>query len=225
MFDCANVEMRELLPELVAGTLDAPARARVEAHILGCAECTSELETLRHVRAAFAGVPAIDTQRITAALPKPPAAVRPPARQAPAEKRWMDWRIAAALTMITLGGLSVAVTERLQSTRRPGPIDIGASIVVPPVVPPTGIAKAPPAIPPALSRGDTGGSRASDPAPSAARRVKAQLVFGGGSADDLDDASLRALLGALDEIDRGPVAPSADPDRTPVLPVIKEGDR
>ena len=28
MFDCANVEMRELLPELAAGTLDASARAR-----------------------------------------------------------------------------------------------------------------------------------------------------------------------------------------------------
>ena len=223
MFDCANVEMRELLPELVAGTLDAPARARVEAHIIGCAECTSELETLRHVRAAFAGVPAIDTQRITAALPKPPAAVRPSARQAPAETRWMDWRVAAALTMITLGGLSVAVTERLESTRRPGPIDTGASLVVPRVVAPTGIAKAP-ALPPASARGDTGGPRAVDAAASTAR-VKPQLVFGGGSADDLDDASLRALLGALDEIDRGPVAPSADPDRTPVLPVIKEGDR
>jgi hypothetical protein len=42
---------------------------------------------------------------------------------------------------------------------------------------------------------------------------------------DLDDASIQALLGALDEIDRAPVAPSAEPDRSPVLPVIKDGDR
>jgi hypothetical protein len=50
----------------------------------------------------------------------------------------------------------------------------------------------------------------------------AQLSFGGG-VSDLDDASIRALLGALDEIDRAPIAPSAEPDRTPALPVIKEG--
>ena len=223
MFDCANVETRELLPALAAGTLDAAARARVQAHVLGCAECASELETLRHVRAAFAAVPAIDTRRITAALPKPPAAVGSSARRAPAEKRWMDWRVAAALTMVTLGGLSVAVTERLQSTRRAGPTDTGASVVVPPA----GVSKVLPAPPPpAMSRGDTGdGPRANHATPSVARPGKPQLVFGGGSADDLDDASLRALLGALDEIDRGPVAPSVDPDRTPVLPVIKEGDR
>jgi anti-sigma factor RsiW len=227
MFDCANVEMRELLPALAAGVLDAAARARVEAHVLGCAECASELETLRHVRAAFAAVPPIDTRRITAALPKPPAAVGSSTRRAPAERHWMDWRVAAALTMITLGGLSVAVTERLQSTRRAGEADTDASVVVPPVVPPAGITQVVPAPPPpSVSRGDAGGGpRANDARPSVARPGKPQLVFGGGSADDLDDASLRALLGALDEIDRGPVAPSVDPDRTPVLPVIEEGDR
>ena len=41
MFDCANVEMRELLPDLVAGTLDAATRARVERHHATCAECAS----------------------------------------------------------------------------------------------------------------------------------------------------------------------------------------
>jgi len=54
MSDCANVEMRELLPELAAGTLDAATRARVDEHLVDCADCASELETLRLVRAAFA---------------------------------------------------------------------------------------------------------------------------------------------------------------------------
>ena len=71
MFDCANVEMRELLPDLVAGTLDASTRARVDEHVLGCAECASELETLRLVRGAFAAAPSVDTRRIVGALPKP----------------------------------------------------------------------------------------------------------------------------------------------------------
>jgi hypothetical protein len=53
---------------------------------------------------------------------------------------------------------------------------------------------------------------------------KAQLSFGGG-VSDLDDASIQALLGALDEIDRKPIAVSAEPDHSPVLPVIREGTR
>src|SRR5690349_5943869 len=106
MFDCANVEMRELLPELVAGTADASTRVRVEEHVAGCAECASELETLRLVRSAYASAPAIDVDRVVSALPKPPAA-RPSLSPAEPVKRWVDWRIAAALTMISVGGLSL----------------------------------------------------------------------------------------------------------------------
>src|SRR5678816_2837464 len=68
MFDCANVEMRELLPELAAGTLDDATRARVERHVGSCAECASELETLRLVRSAYAVTPTVDVRRIVAAL-------------------------------------------------------------------------------------------------------------------------------------------------------------
>ncbi len=78
MFDCANVEMRELLPELAAGTLDDATRARVERHVASCAECASELETLRLVRSAYAATPTVDVRRIVAALPKP----APPAERA-----------------------------------------------------------------------------------------------------------------------------------------------
>ena len=42
MFDCADVEMRELLPALAAGTLDDATRPRVERHVASCAECASE---------------------------------------------------------------------------------------------------------------------------------------------------------------------------------------
>jgi hypothetical protein len=54
--------------------------------------------------------------------------------------------------------------------------------------------------------------------------TKAQLAFAGG-VEDMDDASIKALLGALEEMDRAPVAPSAEPDPTPVLPVIGIGQR
>src|SRR5262245_53912957 len=99
MFDCANVEMRELLPELAAGTLDDATRARVERHVASCAECAAELETLRLVRSAYAATPAVDVRRIVAALPKP-APVTQRAHRSQPVKRWVDWRVAAALTMI-----------------------------------------------------------------------------------------------------------------------------
>jgi anti-sigma factor RsiW len=220
MFDCANVEMRELLPELAAGTLDAATRARVDEHVASCTECASELETLRAVRGAYATAPAIDVSRVVAALPKPAVASVIGRGPAPA-KRWLDWRIAAALTMITVGGLSIALSRRGHDASRDGSKPPQVAIidsladsvrgVVPPAPNPGGAARV-----------DTGGSRPPKPRPTA--RPKAQLAFGGG-VDDLDDALLRALMGALDEIDRAPIAPSAEPDRTPVLPVIREGDR
>lgn len=216
MFDCANVEMRERLPELATGSLDASARARVEAHLLACAECASELETLRLVRGAFATAPTIDVRRVVAALPKPSA----PAREAasPPVKRWVDWRIAAALTMITVGGLSVAVTGRF---RHDTPL-VPPPDSVSPVGPTTPVTAPVASNPTATARpSDTGRALAAAATPV---RTKAQLSFNGG-VSDLDEASIQALLGALDEIDRAPVAPSAEPDRSPVLPVIKEGDR
>lgn len=216
MFDCANVEMRELLPELVAGTLDVRTRARVEAHVASCAECASELETLRAVRSAFGTAPAIDVGRIVAALPKPVAPRATSAR--PPIKRWLDWRIAAALTMITVGGLSLAVVNRLG--RNDGAYAVPPRVVqdspavVSPGPEPSPTTVTPPETVPVV--------RNPKPNPAArAESAKAQLAFGGG-VEDLDDASLRALLGALDDIDRAPVAPSAEPDRTPLLPVIKE---
>jgi hypothetical protein len=227
MFDCANVEMRELLPELAAGTLDAATRSRVEQHVAGCAECASELETLRLVRSAYRTVPSVDVKRIVAALPKPAAPASGRTGGAPM-RRWMDWRIAAALTMITVGGLSVAVLRRGPSETRVKPAD---SVIA--VRPPDSTTTPTPPSPQQDSPSVRGRGQPSDTVkqskPPATRTQvaspKEQLAFSGG-ADDLDEATFRALLGALDEIDRAPVAPSAEPDRTPVLPVIsKEGTR
>lgn len=214
MFDCANVEMRELLPELAAGTLDARTRARVAEHVAGCAECASELETLKLVRAAYGSVPAIDPRRIVAALPKPPIATPAPKTAVPV-RRWMDWRIAAALTMITVGGLSVAVSRRptpelstavdstLADDLRNASVD--SAPVIAEVQRPTDTTKP-------------------GPSPASTRKERVQLSFGGG-VSDLDEESLKALLGALDEIDRAPVALSAEPDHAPVLPAGREGTR
>ena len=46
MSDCANVEIRELLPEYLHDRLGAPQRALVEAHLSDCEDCSAELGTL-----------------------------------------------------------------------------------------------------------------------------------------------------------------------------------
>ncbi|HJU74111.1 MAG TPA: zf-HC2 domain-containing protein [Gemmatimonadaceae bacterium] len=71
MSDCPNVEMREALPELMHGRLNAAEAARVREHVALCAECTAELELLGRVRRVYESAPAVDTAAIVRALPQP----------------------------------------------------------------------------------------------------------------------------------------------------------
>jgi hypothetical protein len=120
----------------------------------------------------------------------------------------MDWRVAAALTLATLGGLSVVLSQRQQGgkdDRTPAATTAETTML---------------AQQPGRPTSDTPASTANPRTPATATRVeKAELSFGGG-VDDLDTASLEALMGALDEIERAPVAPSAEPGRVTVLPSI-----
>ena len=114
MSDCLNVEIRELLPEYLNGTLSATRRTEVEAHVAGCAECAEELTVLRLVREAYnEAAPAVNVNAIVAALPQKSA--RPAMRIAQTARR--SWRrshafqIAAAVSFIALGGISLAVAR------------------------------------------------------------------------------------------------------------------
>ena len=53
MSECTNGEVRDLLPELVNGRLDAEALQTVEAHVASCTECAEELALLRSLRPAL----------------------------------------------------------------------------------------------------------------------------------------------------------------------------
>lgn len=68
MNDCQNIEIREVLPELVHGTLTAVERVRVQRHLDTCDDCAAELAI---IRAVFAGAtaPAVNVPRIVAAIP------------------------------------------------------------------------------------------------------------------------------------------------------------
>src|SRR5258705_6102923 len=68
MRDCAKVDMRELLPDLLHDLLPAARRVEVESHVAGCADCRAELAILRRVLAS-AVAPRIEVARIAAAIP------------------------------------------------------------------------------------------------------------------------------------------------------------
>jgi anti-sigma factor RsiW len=119
MRDCPNVEMRELLPDLLHGELDARTRSTVEAHIAGCADCGRELALLTQARNMVRG-PAIDASRIAARLP----AYRP----APLWRRSLAspaLRVAAAL-VLAAGGISLA----RRGEREQGPVAASPAPVV-----------------------------------------------------------------------------------------------
>ena len=69
MNDCPNGDIRDLLPDLLHGRLDASERARVESHVATCAACSAELGLLRDLRTTMRRVPAIDASAIAAAIP------------------------------------------------------------------------------------------------------------------------------------------------------------
>ena len=83
MNDCVNGDIRDLLPELVNGTLQAEDVLRVQDHLRRCADCAAEVELLQTARAAMRLAPAMDTARIAAAV-QASSAQRLAARRVPA---------------------------------------------------------------------------------------------------------------------------------------------
>lgn len=120
MSDCLNVEIRELLPDYLSGTLSASRRAEVESHVATCSDCADELAMLRLVREAYAAAtPAVNVGAIVAALPRKASR--------PAMRSWRHsqaFQIAAAVSFIALGGISLAVARSFfDGNSSVGPID------------------------------------------------------------------------------------------------------
>ena len=110
MSDCPNVEIREWLPDYLSGTLATGRRVEVEGHVAGCQDCQEELAVLRLVREAYAEATPVNVAAIVSALPKPSA--RPVLK--PVTRSWgrrHAMQIAAAMSFVALGGLSLAVAR------------------------------------------------------------------------------------------------------------------
>ena len=205
MTECSSGEMRDLLPDLLHGRLDAGVRGTVEAHLAHCADCRDELVLLGHLRATLQRGPAVDAGTI--------AAMIPPYR-APVRRNWNGWRAAAAVALITIGVTSVAVVRHSGTTegRMPDTRSVVASAPasMPSIVSgPAEVTSAAPS-PPAT---ETSHSMARATVPAAAARELAV----GGAVGDLSDRELKALVADMESLNAIPLI-DAEPS-TPLAPV------
>jgi anti-sigma factor RsiW len=197
MTDCANVEMREKLPELAHEALGAAESAAVMSHVAQCPECAAELDLIRAVIASASPVPAMDVAAIAAALPQPPAQADSVARPTLIrDGRVLRFGIrqlplaaalalAASVTFVVVRGENTPTEIRTIATKEA------------PVITPM------PSTPPPL---------AAPPTKSAARATHvaaAPTLTLGGSTEDLSDESLAMLV---DEVERMDGVPGAEPE-------------
>jgi hypothetical protein len=223
MNDCLNAEMRESLPDLIHGNLEPAKLAQVEAHVASCDACSAELELLRTVVASMPTAPAMDVQRIVAALPVAAkqglllhrgngdavAASAPTLKRSQAVWSRPMLRVAAAVMIVAAGGLSLLVgrdvlNPQAQVGRNSGRVAVTSTPVAAPTSEPTTTASV------------TRAAESSSPAVSAGAVGSGLLMS---EVQQLSDEHLVALLSEMESIDP---LPSAEPET--LVPVVADSD-
>ena len=215
MTECPNANVRDLLPDLVHGRLDAETRVMVEAHLAGCADCAAEHALLRDLRASLRRTPHLDLAAIAAAVP---------AYRAPVRRSWVEWRTAAAITVLVAGGSSVALLQRNVAPRMDTvavatapvasvPASSSASLAAPTTAPRSapGQTHLPAQVAPVLNQPLVAGAPVRGPAASSR-----ELAMGGGSFNDLSDRELASFLEDIESLD---AVPSVEVDNAALAPI------
>lgn len=196
MNDCVNGEIRDLLPELVTGTLSAPEAARVQEHVRVCADCAAEVELLRTARVAMRLAPPMNTARIAAAV------------QASTSQRLAARRIAARVGRIAALSLIVVLGAVGIWSTRDSPVGDNPGVA-----------------PVATAAAGEGPTTVEQPVavtqPRAAARAPVQLALGGDMSQLADD-QLVALMQEIAALEAMPRAEAASLAIEPVLPVDME---
>jgi len=197
MNDCPNADIRDQLPDLLHERLDVSMRASVMAHVDTCADCRAELELLRGIHGMLVSrTPRVDVSYVVQALPTRAAQPAPVARRRPA---WSDWRIAAAVTVLAVGGGSFAV---LRQSSSPGPLDTMFA------APPTAQGTAAPIKDSSIlaARADTmPEGRASAPQHVVASNDEQPGLATTARLADLNERQLQTLLDQIDQLQAVPI--------------------
>jgi predicted anti-sigma-YlaC factor YlaD len=122
MGDCANVRIRDLLPELLHDRLPAAERVEVRAHVDQCSNCRGELELLTRARALLTVPSSVSAARIA-------AAVSPYRRRSP-------WRRTAESPLLRVAAVVILFAGSMVVVRGRSVIDVpDSSSTVGPIVP------------------------------------------------------------------------------------------
>ena len=196
MTDCPNAEMRDRLPDLLHESLDAGTRTVVLAHIESCADCRAEFALIREAHVSLvAGVRSVDViaisravverTRTTEALPS-----RRPARRS-AWSSLLDWRVAASIAVLLVGGGSVLLMRGRHVDPRPEANLRAPAVAVSHAGASTNVAE-----------------RTRHESTTAATPARPELSAGG-EVSDLSESDLRALLHDLNSMD---AVPATEPE-------------
>ena len=187
MTDCPNAQMRDRLPDLLHEQLDASARAAVVAHVAGCAECRTDLALLRQMHVSLSAVVvAVDSAGIARAV------VTRTIVQG-RRGRWSEWRLAAAIAVIVVGGGAVAALH-VWHTPNELPPSVASQVAEQPS--PGEATEGTPAV--------EGVSTHAHPARETARADAREQLAAAGDVSDLSESELQTLLGDLDTLEAIP---------------------
>jgi len=190
MTDCPNAEMRDRLPDLLHERLDAVARALVEAHVASCADCRAELTLLRETRVALtAGVRSVDVTAIARVVVERTRTPLGSAELSSWRGGLLDWRVAASIAVLVVGGGSAWLVRGMQANRQPAMV----AAVTPTVATPRVNSHVPIAVRPDRHESTT-----------TTRSAPGAELSAGGEVGDLSENDLRALLHDLNGMDAVP---------------------
>ncbi|HUR00615.1 MAG TPA: zf-HC2 domain-containing protein [Gemmatimonadaceae bacterium] len=193
MNNCANIEIQEMLPDVLHGTLQMGDRERVNAHIAGCEFCREELRILAAVKDAAVFAPEIDANRVVDQIP--PYSRIEPAFERPVRPRAVTWLVAAALAVVVAAGGSVLMTRGPSQPTTPSIAATVPQSAVPAVV-------------------ATIDSQVGVPAPTTTNVDAQHSLALAGDMDGLSDGGLEQLMTEMNEFDG---LPATEPE--PVLTV------
>jgi hypothetical protein len=129
MTSASHDDLRAALPDYVLGTLTGPETATLQAHVVDCAACQTELEELRAVIAGIGTAtpetppPGLRSRVLQAATMPARAESRVNTPQAPAtavpRRQWMPFALAASLLFaVVAGGYAWSLRGQLATARQ-----------------------------------------------------------------------------------------------------------